>query len=105
MSLDNLNVNNTGGYVSVPLLLSIICLVAILIRSAVLERSSIVITGGIMESPENELLYLKENPKAIFFTDFDGTITLKDCMILFPKAFLGLSLRHDTQTRPSLTAI
>ncbi|BAE56561.1 unnamed protein product [Aspergillus oryzae RIB40] len=31
-----------------------------------------------MESPEYELLYLKENPKAIFFTDFDGTITLKD---------------------------
>lgn len=24
------------------------------------------------------LPYLKDNPKVIFFTDFDGTITLKD---------------------------
>ena len=65
---------------------------ALLIRSAVLDTSLIVVTGGIMESAENELLYLKENPKAIFFTDFDGTITLKDCMKLFPKAFLDPSL-------------
>ncbi|KAE8382368.1 putative phosphoserine phosphatase [Aspergillus bertholletiae] len=31
-----------------------------------------------MEVIENGLPYLKGNPKAIFFTDFDGTITLED---------------------------
>ncbi|CAG8236008.1 unnamed protein product [Penicillium salamii] len=31
------------------------------------------------ESAEASLPYMKTSPKAIFFTDFDGTITLDDC--------------------------
>jgi 2-hydroxy-3-keto-5-methylthiopentenyl-1-phosphate phosphatase len=28
---------------------------------------------------QEELEYLQGDPKVIFFTDFDGTVTLQDC--------------------------
>lgn len=49
-----------------------------------------------MGSQIQDLPYLKTNPKYIFFTDFDGTITLQDSKLMFTKCS-GVALQHVTK--------
>jgi 2-hydroxy-3-keto-5-methylthiopentenyl-1-phosphate phosphatase len=41
------------------------------------------------------LPYLKTNPKVIFFTDFDGTITLEDSKFIVFHAVSPVQLAND----------
>lgn len=49
-----------------------------------------------MGSHENALPAIKTKPKIIFFTDFDGTITLKDSMFFRPSHDLFCADTYST---------
>jgi hypothetical protein len=59
--------------------------------------------GHNLESMEEGLPYLRGSSKAIFFTDFDGTVTLEDCkrfmlwtFLLRPFSALPLILKNGS---------
>ena len=56
-----------------------------------------------MGSQVQDLPYLKTNPKYIFFTDFDGTITLQDSKsnaYTYTEAVLQKSQEDTSSTKP-----
>jgi hypothetical protein len=43
--------------------------------------------------------YLNGSPKAIFFTDFDGTVTLQDCKLYIHTHAFHIFMFHEAITK------